>query len=60
MFGHAPTGAGVTEGDLRYDKGPGLRMAAATLALLQYPALDVSHLYVVAAMGGNPAAPLPE
>ena len=41
MFGHA-TGAG--QGAERYDKGPGLTAAAATLALLRYPEIDLSHL----------------
>ncbi len=34
------------EGSQRYDKGPGLQAKAETLALLQYPELDLSHLYV--------------
>jgi hypothetical protein len=45
MTGHAAKG---TEGDERYDKGPGLKACAETLALLQYPELDLSHLYVSA------------
>jgi integrase len=44
MMGHASTGGG--EGRIRYDKGPGLRAAAETLALLSYPELDFSRLYV--------------
>ena len=42
MFGHSQGGG---EGRERYDKGPGLKEAAATLALLTYPDLDFSHLY---------------
>ena len=42
MMGHAASGG---EGDIRYDKGPGLRAMADTLALLAYPELDLSHLY---------------
>ncbi|NMJ43465.1 hypothetical protein GWK16_19615 [Roseomonas sp. JC162] len=42
LMGH---GGGATEGDVRYDKGPGLKATAATLALLRYPELDLSHLY---------------
>lgn len=44
MLGHSAAGGG--EGAARYDKGPGLKAAAETLALLQYPELDLSHLYV--------------
>ena len=43
VLGHAPSG---TEGDTRYDKGPGLKAVAKTLELLTYPELDLSHLYV--------------
>lgn len=43
MMGHA---SGVGEGDIRYDKGPGLKACAETLALLRYPEIDLSHLYV--------------
>ncbi len=42
LFGH---GQGGGEGRERYDKGPGLKAAAATLALLTYPELDLSHLH---------------
>lgn len=42
MMGH---GGGGTEGDVRYDKGAGLKAAAETLALLRYPEVDLSHLY---------------
>ena len=42
VMGHA-TDTG--EGGGRYDKGPGLKAVAATLALLRYPELDLSHLY---------------
>lgn len=42
IMGHArPAG----EGNERYDKGPGLAAAAATLALLTYPEIDLSHHY---------------
>lgn len=34
------------EGDRRYDKGPALKACAETLALLRYPEIDLSHLYV--------------
>lgn len=43
LMGH---GGGATEGDVRYDKGPGLKAIAATLALLRYPEVDLSHLHV--------------
>lgn len=43
LMGH---GGGATEGDVRYDKGPGLKAVAATLALLTYPEVDLSRLYV--------------
>lgn len=43
MFGHAGGGG---EGRARYDKGPGLKAAAETLALLRYPEVDLSHLYI--------------
>jgi hypothetical protein len=42
MMGHARSGG---EGRERYDKGPGLKAAAETLALLRYPEVDLSHLY---------------
>jgi integrase len=45
LMGHS---GGSTEGDVRYDKGPGLKAAAATLALLTYPEVDLSHLHVPA------------
>jgi integrase len=45
MMGHS---AGEGEGDIRYDKGPGLKACAETLALLRYPEIDLSHLYVAA------------
>lgn len=38
MLGHS---AGGGEGELRYDKGPGLKAAVETLALLRYPELDL-------------------
>ena len=37
MLGHAQGGG---EGEERYDKGPRLKAAAETLALLRYPELD--------------------
>jgi integrase len=43
MMGHA---AGGTQGDVRYDKGDQLAQAAATLALLKFPEINLSHLYV--------------
>jgi integrase len=43
LFGHSQGGG---EGRERYDKGPGLKAAAATLALLRYPEIDVSRHYV--------------
>jgi site-specific recombinase XerD len=54
MMGH---GGGGTEGDVRYDKGAGLKAAAETLALLRYPEVDLSHLYVrsAEASGSAPA-----
>lgn len=45
IMGH---GGGGTEGDTRYDKGAGLQAAAATLALLAYPEIDLSHLHTPA------------
>ncbi len=53
MLGHSQGGG---EGRERYDKGPGLRAAAETLKLLQYPELDLSHLYVTDAVEGEQAA----
>jgi integrase len=43
ILGHSRGGG---EGRERYDKGPGLKAAAKTLALLTYPELDLSKLYV--------------
>lgn len=43
LFGHA---LGPGQGGERYDKGPGLKKVAATLALLSYPEIDLSHLYM--------------
>lgn len=43
ILGHS---APPDEGSQRYDKGPGLQAKAETLALLRYPELDLSHLYV--------------
>lgn len=43
MLGHARGGG---EGRERYDKGPALKEAAATLALLKYPELDLSALHL--------------
>lgn len=43
LMGHARQGS---EGDQRYDKGPGLAAAAATLELLRFPEVNLSHLYV--------------
>jgi integrase len=43
ILGHSPGGG---EGRERYDKGPALKAAAETLALLRYPELDLSHLYL--------------
>lgn len=42
IMGHSAAGS---EGDARYDKGPGLRVTAETLALLSYPEVDLSHLH---------------
>ncbi len=42
LFGHSQGGG---EGRERYDKGPGLKAVAKTLALLRYPEVDLSHLY---------------
>lgn len=39
LFGHAPSGS---QGATRYDKGPGLKACAETLALLTYPEIDLS------------------
>jgi integrase len=43
ILGH---GRGGSEGRTRYDKGPGLKAAAETLALLTYPEVDLGRLYV--------------
>lgn len=43
ILGHSGPG---DEGSQRYDKGPGLKAKAETLALLRYPELDLSHLYI--------------
>lgn len=43
ILGHALAGGG--EGRKRYDKGPDLKTVAATIELLWYPELDLSHLY---------------
>ncbi|NGM20411.1 site-specific integrase [Roseomonas stagni] len=43
LMGHARQGS---EGAVRYDKGPGLKAVAATLALLSYPEVDLSGLHV--------------
>ncbi|WP_328805645.1 site-specific integrase [Sabulicella rubraurantiaca] len=50
IMGHASEEGG--EGDARYDKGPDLHAAAQTLALLQFPELDLRKLYVVGATEG--------
>jgi site-specific recombinase XerD len=42
LFGHSPGGS---EGAMRYDKGPGLAEAAATLAKLAYPEIRLEHLF---------------
>ena len=42
ITGHAAQGS---EGSVRYDKGPGLRLVYETLALLEYPELDFRRLY---------------
>lgn len=42
LMGHARQGS---EGAVRYDKGPGLKAVAGTLALLSYPEVDLSHLH---------------
>ena len=43
LMGHS---SGGSEGSVRYDKGPGLKEVAGTLALLRYPEVDLSHLHV--------------
>jgi integrase len=53
LLGHS---LGAGEGGERYDKGPGLAAVAETLALLQYPELDLSHLYAEPAKGGDEPA----
>jgi integrase len=42
LFGQSSGGG---EGRVRYDKGPGLKALAETLAMLRYPELDFSPLY---------------
>jgi hypothetical protein len=44
LFGHLKRGA--SEGEVRYDKGPGLAVARDLVARLSYPGLDFSHLFV--------------
>ncbi len=51
LFGHSGGGG---EGRERYDKGPGLRALATTLSRLQYPEIDLSHLYVHSATSADP------
>jgi integrase len=43
MLGH---GRGGSEGRQRYEKRPDVKATAKTLALLAYPEIDLSHLYV--------------
>jgi integrase len=43
LTGHAAQGS---EGSVRYDKGPGLKLVHETLCLLEYPELDFSHLHL--------------
>ena len=42
LMGHA---SGGSEGRMRYDKGPGLKVAGGTLGLLRFPEVDLSSLY---------------
>jgi len=42
LLGHS---GGGSEGDMRYDKGPGLAAVAETLGLLQFPEVDLSALH---------------
>ncbi len=57
LFGHSQGGG---EGRERYDKGPGLTAAAATLALLAFPEVDLSHLYGgILAVAEPEAKPVP-
>jgi integrase len=44
LLGHIPAGGG--EGAIRYDKGPPLQASAEVLSRLQFPELDLTHLYV--------------
>jgi site-specific recombinase XerD len=53
LLGHA---SGGSEGSIRYDKGPNLRLLHTTLARLRYPELDLSHLYAEPAAGGDQPA----
>lgn len=56
MMGHG--GSKGSEGDIRYDKGPGLKAMADTLSLLSYPELDLFPLYPAGKElrgGGHPA-----
>jgi integrase len=55
MMGHA---RGGSEGRERYDKGPGLKAASETLALLRYPEIDLSHLYVTGTTAAAQGLPL--
>ena len=48
LLGHSQGGG---EGRERYDKGPGLKAAADTLALLSYPELNLSGLYTAFGVG---------
>lgn len=54
MMGHASGGG---EGRTRYDKGPGLKAAAETLALLCFPEAALAHLHTQAARNAETAPP---
>jgi integrase len=43
LTGHAAQGS---EGSVRYDKGPGLKLVYDTLSLLSYPELNFRHLHI--------------
>jgi integrase len=50
ILGH---GRGGSEGRTRYDKGPGLKAAAETLAMLKYPEVSLAHLHVARSPGSE-------
>jgi integrase len=54
LLGHSQGGG---EGRERYDKGPGLKAVAETLALLAFPEVNLSHLHLEPAVTGDAQRP---